>query len=264
MGKTDYDLAPAALAAKYCSDDARVLMGNSVNERLELITAEGQAGDWFLTSKWPIYDLQGHVIGSFGISRHLNRTEGRAIPFRELRTPITYINQHFASNMSVESLAGACGISVSALERRFKKHLNRTPHQYIIDVRLDNARRMLRDTDKPIGTIALETGFSDHSHFTRAFSRKFGLAPSRDLDEILHPVQRVVVNARCTSAAATGWELHAQVCCSLLIVHRCAHADQVVTLGIDGQHGMRTAGIVGRQIVAVDTADTPCPGLIRQ
>jgi AraC-like DNA-binding protein len=183
LGKTDYDLAPAALAEKYCSDDARVLMGNSVNERLELITAEGQAGDWFLTSKWPIYDLQGQVIGSFGISRHLNKTEGRTIPFRELRTPITYINQHFASNISVESLAGACGISVSALERRFKKHLNRTPHQYIIDVRLDNARRMLKETDKTIGTIALETGFADHSHFTRAFSRKFGLAPSRDRRE---------------------------------------------------------------------------------
>ncbi|CAA0119302.1 HTH-type transcriptional regulator CdhR [Halioglobus japonicus] len=183
LGKTDYDLAPAAMAEKYCSDDERVLNGSPVNERLELITAEGQPSDWFLTSKWPIYDLEEHVIGSFGISRHLNKTEGRAIPFRELRTPIAYINEHFASNISVESLAGACGISVSALERRFKKHLNRTPHQYIIDVRLDNARRMLRETDKPIGTIALETGFADHSHFTRAFSCKFGLAPSRDRRE---------------------------------------------------------------------------------
>jgi AraC-like DNA-binding protein len=177
VGKCDYDIAPAALAEKYCSDDAHVLGGGVINDRLELITGELQSGDWFLTSKWPIYNVRDQIIGSFGISRHLNRTEGTAIPFRELRAPVDYICQHFASDISVASLAGACNISVSALERRFKKHLNKTPHQYINDVRLDNARRMLLETDKPIGRIALETGFADHSHFTRAFSRKFGVSP---------------------------------------------------------------------------------------
>jgi AraC-like DNA-binding protein len=180
VGKCDYDIAPDALAEKYCSDDAQVLKGGEVNDRLELITAQDRPGDWFLTSKWPIYNLQGRVIGSFGISRHLNKTEGTAIPFRELRAPIDYICRHFASAISVDSLAGACNISVSALERRFRKHLNKTPHQYINDVRLDNARQMLWETDKPIGTIALETGFADHSHFTRAFTRKFGIPPSKD------------------------------------------------------------------------------------
>lgn len=180
LGKCDYDLAPAALAEKYCRDDAQVLTGKVVNDRLELITAQGQSGDWFLTSKWPIYNLQGRVIGSFGISRHLNKTEGTGIPFRELRAPIDYICQHFADNISVEALAAACNISVSALERRFRKHLKKTPHQYITEVRLDHARQMLHETDKPIGSIALETGFADHSHFTRAFSRQFGISPSKD------------------------------------------------------------------------------------
>lgn len=180
LGKTDYDLAPAALAEKYCSDDIQVLQGSVVNDRLELMLAEGQAGDWFLTSKWPIYNLQGHIIGTCGMSRHLNKTEGTAIPFRELRAPIDYIHQNFASDISVQSLASACNISVSALERRFKKHLKKTPHQYISDVRLDKARQMLRETDKPIGSIALETGFADHSHFTRTFTRMFGIAPSKE------------------------------------------------------------------------------------
>ena len=180
LGKTDYDLAPAELAERYCEDDGQVLSGGVVNDRLELIAAEGRPGDWFLTSKWPVYNLQDQVIGSFGISRHLNKTEGTKVTFHELRAPIEYIYQHFGSCISVASLAGACNISVSALERRFKKHLKKTPHQYISDVRLDNARRLLRETDKPIGTIALETGFADHSHFTRAFSRKFGNPPSAE------------------------------------------------------------------------------------
>ena len=177
LGKCDYDIAPASLAEKYCSDDAQVLRGSVVKDRLELIIGDNQTGDWFLTSKWPIFNLRERIIGSFGISRHLNKTEGTAIPFRELRAPIDYICQHFGSKLSVDSLASACNISVSALERRFKKHLNKTPHQYINEIRLENARQMLLDTDKPIGTIALETGFADHGHFTRAFTRKFGVTP---------------------------------------------------------------------------------------
>ena len=177
LGKCDYDIAPASLAEKYCSDDAQVLRGSVVKDRLELIIGDNQTGDWFLTSKWPIFNLRERIIGSFGISRHLNKTEGTAIPFRELRAPIDYICQHFGSKLSVDSLASACNVSVSALERRFKKHLNKTPHQYINEIRLENARQMLLDTDKPIGTIALETGFADHGHFTRAFTQKFGLTP---------------------------------------------------------------------------------------
>ncbi|NND67344.1 MAG: helix-turn-helix domain-containing protein [Halioglobus sp.] len=179
LGKCDYDIAPEHLAVQYTGDDAFVLDGGVVNDRLELILGQGDTGDWFLTSKWPIYNPAQEILGTFGLSRHLNRTEGTAIPFRELRAPVDYISQNFASPISVEALASACNISVSALERRFRKHLSKTPRQYIVEVRLDNARQLLLDTDKPIGTIALETGFADHSHFTRAFTRHFGLSPRR-------------------------------------------------------------------------------------
>jgi AraC-like DNA-binding protein len=177
LGKCDHDLAPDYLADSYVSDDRFVLDGGVVNDRLELILRDKSAGDWFLTSKWPIYNPEGEVIASFGISRHLNRTERTAIPFRELRAPIDYICQNFAGSISVESLASACNISVSALERRFKKHLGKTPRQYLNEVRLDNAHQMLLETRKPIGTIALETGFADHSHFSRAFARHYGVTP---------------------------------------------------------------------------------------
>ena len=177
VGKCDFDIAPASLAEKYCADDAFVLAGGEVIDRLELILGEHNPGDWFLTSKWPIYDLQGAIIGSLGISRHLNRTEGSTTAYHQLQVPVDYINENFASAISVESLASACNLSVSALERRFRKYLNKTPRQYIVEVRLDRARQLLLETDKPIGAIAMETGFSDHSHFTRTFHRYYGIAP---------------------------------------------------------------------------------------
>lgn len=179
VGKTDYDLAPADMARRYRADDDRVLGGGIVTDRLEIILGNEDSVEWFLTSKWPVYDNAGTVIGSFGISRHLNHAERKAVPYRDLSAPIDYIQEHFADRISVEGLARACNLSVSALERRFKKHLKKTPHQYINEVRLEHAMRLLRETEKSIGTIALETGFADHSHFTRAFSRRYGHSPSK-------------------------------------------------------------------------------------
>ena len=176
-GKTDFDLAPQDLARQYRADDDQVLRGITVTDRLELIGGAA-AVEWFLTSKWPIYNGAGEVIGSLGISRHLNRAEAKTIPFQELSAPIHYIQVHFAERISIASLAAACNLSVSALERRFRKHLDKTPHQYITEMRLEHSRRLLSNSDKAIGTIALETGFSDHSHFTRAFRRHYGIAPS--------------------------------------------------------------------------------------
>lgn len=178
IGRTDFDLAPPDMAVRYRADDDRVLKGGTVTDRLELIGGEKASVEWFLTSKWPIYHSTGEIIGSFGMSRHLNKSERKAVPYRELSTPIDYIQEHFADALSVDELARACNLSVSALERRFKKHLGKTPHQYIVEVRLDHARRLLMETEKPVGTIALETGFADHSHFTRAFKKHIGCPPS--------------------------------------------------------------------------------------
>lgn len=177
VGKCDFDIAAPHLAEKYVSDDALVLEGGEVSDRLELIAGPGGSGDWFLTSKWPIYDPRDRILGSLGISRHLNGADRTAIPFRELRAPVDYISQHFDGPISVKALASACNISVSALERRFRKHLGCTPRQYITEVRLDNARKMIRETDKPIGVIAQETGFADHSHLSRAYKKHFGSSP---------------------------------------------------------------------------------------
>ena len=177
VGKRDSDIAQAHLAEKYIADDAQVLAGGVVTDRLELIPGERDLRDWFLTSKWPIYNLEGRIIGTFGFSRHLNRSEAKASPFHELQAPIDHINRHFAGEVSIEALARACNLSLSALERRFRKHLGKTPHQYLVEVRLENARRLLLETEKPLGVIALETGFADHSHFTRAFNRRYEQTP---------------------------------------------------------------------------------------
>ena len=78
----------------------------------------------------------------------------------------------------MHELASLSHLSISALERRFKKYLGLTPRHYIIQVRLENARRLLVETTLPINVIAAEVGFQDASYFSRKFYQLFETKPS--------------------------------------------------------------------------------------
>ena len=79
---------------------------------------------------------------------------------------------------TIEDLAEVAHLSVSALERRFKRYLTKTPKQFINEIRLENARRLLVETNIPISQVGEETGFSEHSYFSKQFRLFFGELPS--------------------------------------------------------------------------------------
>jgi AraC-like DNA-binding protein len=76
-------------------------------------------------------------------------------------------------------LARAVGSSPFHLARAFKRTMGVTIHQHRLALRLHASLAMLRDTHDDISSIALDLGFGDHSHFTVAFRRRFGITPSR-------------------------------------------------------------------------------------
>ena len=89
-----------------------------------------------------------------------------------------YIKDNFHLDISIEHLADVAHLSVSALERRFKKHLVKTPKQFIRQIRLENARQLLVETNLPISEVAYQCGFLDHSYFSRQFKLMFDELPS--------------------------------------------------------------------------------------
>ena len=165
------------MAKQFIEDDKRVLLGRSVTDRLEMNLGEQSEIAWFSTSKRPLRGLNGQIIGSYGVSRHLEKTSVALAGVEALRAPVAYIRAHFADNVSLQELADHAHLSISALERRFKKYLSKTPLQYLADVRLENARRLLVETNLPIAVVADESGFRDASYFSRRFKRKFSLLP---------------------------------------------------------------------------------------
>lgn len=77
----------------------------------------------------------------------------------------------------VAAIARRVGLSVRRLEGLFARDLGRTPGRYFLDMRLDEAHRLVSETTMPVGEIAQRTGFASQSSLTRAFSARFGKAP---------------------------------------------------------------------------------------
>jgi AraC-like DNA-binding protein len=80
---------------------------------------------------------------------------------------------------TVNSLAGAAGMSRSTFAVRFLKSYGRSPMDFVQAVRLRTAARLLRTSELPVKTVAAAVGYSSRSHFSRAFSNLYGVDPSR-------------------------------------------------------------------------------------
>jgi LacI family transcriptional regulator len=92
---------------------------------------------------------------------------------------VQMIQKNFQSNIGVGEIAQAAGISRRALHYLFAKELRRTPARHLLQVRLDHAKRMLRETDEKIGTIAHDCGFTTDRNLHRCFVRETELPPQQ-------------------------------------------------------------------------------------
>ena len=96
-----------------------------------------------------------------------------------------FIHESFASKIGIKELCDEIGCSKSTLITSFKKSYGVTVNKYLNDVRLAEAVRMLRAGEKNIGEIAIATGFSDQSYFSKVFSARYGIPPSEYTSEII-------------------------------------------------------------------------------
>lgn len=90
---------------------------------------------------------------------------------------LSYINEHFAEDISVDELASKASLSQYHFIRTFKRETGFTPHEYIVNIRMNNAKYLLKNSALSIKDICFRTGFSCESVFCSAFKKHQGLTP---------------------------------------------------------------------------------------
>jgi AraC family transcriptional regulator len=93
------------------------------------------------------------------------------------RRTLEVIHAQLDSRLTIDMLAREAGLSVAHFSRAFRETMGRAPHQYLLSMRLEKARRLLEAPDANLSDVAHRTGFADQAHFTRLFKRSYGITP---------------------------------------------------------------------------------------
>jgi len=96
-----------------------------------------------------------------------------------------YIKTHYHLPLSLEIVADAQGLSSKYLSRLFKEETKENLSEFIVKVRVEQAKRLLSQTNKKIGEISLAVGIESRATFLRIFQKAEGISPSdyRKLEE---------------------------------------------------------------------------------
>ena len=89
------------------------------------------------------------------------------------------VDEHWQEKLTLDGIARACGLNRAKLTRGFRQTFGSTVADAITDRRLQGAHRLLLATDLPVSSIGYRCGYSNNASFTRAFSRRYGVAPTR-------------------------------------------------------------------------------------
>ena len=96
---------------------------------------------------------------------------------RQLGQVLDYIDAYLDRNIKLADLAQLLEMSPFHFSRLFKQSIGMTPHQYLSQQRVERAKQLLKTTDRLIIDIALECGFSSHSHLSKQFRQITGITP---------------------------------------------------------------------------------------
>jgi AraC-like DNA-binding protein len=179
LGKTDSEFQPPALAQAYHAEDRRVMDGGqTIANQVWLVPHVRGTPRWYVSTKTPIRDPQGNVIGVAGVMYPIETPELQAAYFDELLPVVKYIDAHYTQPISMKAMADLAQLSPSHFNQRFRTILRMTPSEYVLSRRVQLAQQLLTESSTSIINIAASVGFYDQSHFTKRFHRITGLTPS--------------------------------------------------------------------------------------
>lgn len=137
-----------------CDKILKHIHSSSVSERLLCMSA--------------LYDILSHFFNDAGMSYNKNE-------HKTFLSAISYIENEYSKNITVEQLANISMMSRTNFRRKFKAEYNISPIAYLLQVRIKRACELLQHTSYTISQIAYMTGFNGTEHFCRSFKKRMGL-----------------------------------------------------------------------------------------
>lgn len=94
-----------------------------------------------------------------------------------IQTMISFVQHNYREKISLEEIAGAAAVSKRECVRCFQNCIQKTPFQYLLEYRLEIAKKLLQTTDLSVTDIAFQTGFANNAYFGKVFKETFGITP---------------------------------------------------------------------------------------
>ena len=142
---------------------------------LDGLASEPQGFMRFLKFLWLLYMLSVsdyRILSSSSFSHAERNPESRRV-----KKVKQYINDHYTETLKLEDMARLVGMTPTSFSRFFKLRTGKTLSDYVLDIRLGFAARMLVDSTKNISEICFECGFNNLSNFNRIFKGRRGVTP---------------------------------------------------------------------------------------
>ncbi len=121
--------------------------------------------------------LAVHLLKTYTTLQSTSFQSGDRLPQHKLTQVLEYIQVHLAQDIRLADLAALTGMSHYHFCRLFKHSLEVTPHQYIMQQRIERSKQLLKQKDLAIADIALMCGFKTQSHLTTLFRKSTGITP---------------------------------------------------------------------------------------
>lgn len=123
--------------------------------------------------------LAVHLLRNYCATQPKRAGYSNGLSAAQLRLVTDYINEHLHQDLKLDEIAAIVQISPYHFLRLFKQRLGITPHQYILQRRVNQAKNLLQHGQLTLADIAIQTGFCDQSHLTRCFKRMVGVTPKQ-------------------------------------------------------------------------------------
>lgn len=180
LGKRPCDICPGDFGRVPSAQDTAVLRsGRPLVDHLELHWYAPHKPGWCLTTKLPIRDASGRIVGLIGISRDVRTPIAtREIPV-EFAAALEHFENHLSQPVTPSGLARRARLTLPRFARLMKRYFGLTPSQFITKTRIATASRILTETPLSIAEIAMACGYCDQSAFTRTFRAMTGVTPTQ-------------------------------------------------------------------------------------